>query len=171
MPKLGKTAVVVPVLAADGMLEAVARHYPQAVRQGVPAHVSLLYPFLDLPLVDEGVLRQLRSCAKDSASLSVTFAEFHREPGFVGLEAKPLASLAGVVRGRWPNLAPYEGRFGNNPPLHLTIAMGVLPEAADDVVEKLSGFLPLTVVVDQLWLVAFDGVWHVVQTFPLGDKR
>ncbi|HVE96684.1 MAG TPA: hypothetical protein VNA67_06860 [Pseudonocardiaceae bacterium] len=46
---------MIPVSAADALLASVKARYPGAVREGVPAHVSLLYPFVAVAELDERV--------------------------------------------------------------------------------------------------------------------
>ena len=59
MPTRGQTSLVIPVPAADALLASVGTRYPGTVRDGLPAHVSLLYPFVVAAELDERVTTAL----------------------------------------------------------------------------------------------------------------
>lgn len=173
MPDQGQTALIVPVPFADPLLAAVARRRPDAVRPGVAAHVSLLYPFLPASDIDAPTLRLLRSFTAGQPPVALSLDKVERSRGFVALPAPALAPPAKAVRERWPQLVPYRGRYGTSPDPHLTVAL--LDRATDDTDDEAESghlaecartFLPLSGTVDRLWLVEFDGAWRVAETFP-----
>ncbi|MBE1463766.1 2'-5' RNA ligase family protein [Kibdelosporangium phytohabitans] len=167
MPTPGQTAIVVPVPAADRLLWEVSGTHPQAVREGVAAHVSLLYPFLDVSHVDEEVLGWLREFAARTQPIAVEFLDVLSTPGFVHLPVPALRSLAAGIRARWPQVVPYGGRFGADPLPHVTLAMGLRAEDGAAVAERVRRFLPLTGSADRVWIVAYDDGWDLVEAFPL----
>ncbi|MGH3885827.1 MAG: hypothetical protein ACRDSZ_04520 [Pseudonocardiaceae bacterium] len=59
MPTNGQTGLVIPVPAADALLTLVETRHPGTVRESVPAHVSLLYPFVGAAELDERVTHAL----------------------------------------------------------------------------------------------------------------
>ena len=78
MPTNGQTGLVIPVPAADALLASVGARYPGTVREGVPAHVSLLYPFVAATELDEGVTSALGELLAEQAPMPVQFAECYR---------------------------------------------------------------------------------------------
>src|SRR5256885_8037230 len=161
MPTQGRTGLVIPVPGADALLDAVRERHPGAVRD-VPAHVAVLYPFLDAGELDDGVVGSIGAIVGEHGPTEVRFAACHRQPGFVGLLPQPpdvLDALASATRQRWPNVLPYGGMFGEDPGAHLTVAMGT-DEATASVIEREVGpYLPLRALLDQAWLVVYDGGW------------
>lgn len=156
-----------PVPAADPVLAEVADSHPHAVRPGLPAHVSLLYPFLDASRIDVTTLEWLRALAAAQPPVELSFDEVGREPGFVYLDASQLGALAEQVWGRWPEILPYGGQFGPRPGAHVTVAMGISEDEADSIAERAAKLLPMTGVVDRFWLVGFDQGWGLREEFRL----
>lgn len=167
VPTRGQTAVVVPVPAADPLLREVAAVDPGAVRAGVVAHVSLLYPFLDAPAVDDEVVGWLRGLAARTRPVELEFLDVVAAPGFVHLPVPALRPLVGELRARWPRLVPYGGRFGPEPPPHVTLAMDLPDEDGAALAARLRRFLPLRCSADHVWVVAYDAGWDLVETVQL----
>jgi hypothetical protein len=164
MPSRGRTGLVVPVPAADPLLDAVTQRHPDAARPAFVAHVSLLYPFLPAEEVDAAAVEWLRSFAACSAPVTLLFDEVEQAPGFFALPAVALEPMAKAVRDQWPQVIPYGGRYGRNPGSHLTVAMGTDADESDRIAGYVREFLPLTGVADQLWLVEYDETWRITHT-------
>lgn len=172
MPRNGQSALAIPVPEADGLLRAVAARFPEAVRP-VPAHVSVLYPFLPADSLDDAVTGALAELFAARRELPVEFGDVLRRDGFLALRPDPareLAELTGAVCRRWPRLVPYEGRFGAVEP-HLTVALNTTAERADAVERQiLPGRLPVASVLREAWLLVFDGGWTLRRRFTFaGD--
>ena len=168
MPKNGQTAVVVPAPAADPILAAIAKAYPTVVRESLQAHVSLLYPFVPEPEINDQTITWLREFAAHQTVLDVEFTQVHQESGFVYLTAPELDSLAATVQNRWPNIIPYEGKYGLDRSVHLTLAMKIVDGNERAISEIAQKFLPLTVTIDQVLLLAFNDIWRVTHSFDFG---
>lgn len=172
MPEPGRTGLVLPVPAADPLLGSVAANHPGAVRGGVPAHVSLLYPFVPDGSCDEQVGAALREVFADTAPFEIAFDACARHEDFVYLRpepAGPLDALIGEVRRRWPELVPYEGRYDVLEP-HVTVAMRTPVETAEVIRELAAGWLPVRDRLAEAWLVAFDGGWQLRERFAFGGQ-
>jgi hypothetical protein len=72
------------VPAADALLGLVESRHPGTVREGVPAHVSLLYPFVGVAELDEQVTRGLSELVADQEPMRVEFADRYRRGGVRG---------------------------------------------------------------------------------------
>ncbi|MQY14651.1 hypothetical protein SRB5_48260 [Streptomyces sp. RB5] len=147
------------------------------VRTGIPAHVTVLYPFLPLARLTGAVRDELAALVAGHAAFELTLAEFRRYPGVLYLDprpADPLRELTRAVRERWPEAVPYRGIFGAaglEP--HLTVANHEGPatwETAYDALEgELAPLLPLTAPVGHVDLIAWDGAsWGLRERLPLG---
>jgi hypothetical protein len=168
MPTQGRTGVVIPVPAADDLLCGIALRHPGAVREGVLAHLSLLYPFLPAEQLDERVTGALAGLFAEQQPLAVKFRECGRRRDFVYLSpdpSSPIADLAARVQQEWPELVPYAGAYEIAEP-HLTLAMHTSEQTASEIEEEVAEELPISVELSAAWLVAFDGQWTVRERFP-----
>jgi hypothetical protein len=75
MPTNGQTGLAIPVPAADALLELVESRHPGTVREGVPAHMSLLYPFVGVAELDERVTHALSELVAEHEPMPVEFRE------------------------------------------------------------------------------------------------
>lgn len=161
MPEPGTSALVILLPAAEPALDAARRIDPALVRPGLPAHVTALYPFLPDALVTSSVLDAVRSLASAVPVTDVRLDEFLSTPGFAALPAPALQPVTDAVCDRWPEIAPYGGRFGPRPPAHVTVAMGGDDETLSRVGAQVRPLLPLTGRATALQLVALtDHGWE-----------
>ncbi|MFI5836223.1 2'-5' RNA ligase family protein [Micromonospora sp. NPDC051300] len=141
---------------------------------GVPAHVTVLYPFLPPERIDDDVLTALSRIFDATPRFDVTFAEV----GWFGdtvvwLSPQPgdgFRLLTAAVWRRFPEAPPYAGAHADVVP-HLTVGHDapkhVLAEAAMAVVDH----LPIRAAVDTVRLIAGSPAprsWHTLREFRLG---
>ncbi|MFE7094434.1 2'-5' RNA ligase family protein [Streptomyces erythrochromogenes] len=170
MPAAGTTAVVTVLPEAAPLLDAVSRIDPARVRPGVPAHVSLLYPFVPESALTGQDEQQVRSLAARFPAADLLLEDVVTAPGFVGVSVPELQPIVDAFRTQWPGLRPYGGRFGARPPAHVTVAMGTDDPAAAALVRAVLGdLLPLRTraVAVQLVVLTEEG-WRPRFTAPLG---
>jgi len=163
----GQTAVIVPIPEAEPVVGRWRAVHDRAASAGVPAHVTIVYPFLPGELVDEAALRDV--VARQPA-FTVTFASAARFPGVLYLApepAGPFRALTEALVRRWPEAPPYGGVFDEVVP-HLTVAHDV-PETVLAAAERdVEASLPVTAVVTAARLIAFEGErWRCRATLPL----
>jgi 2'-5' RNA ligase len=125
-PPGGETAFVVLVPEAEARVAALrARHDPAAAR-GVPAHVTLLYPFRPPARVHRGVLRRAAAALAGQRPFDFRFATLGSFPGVVWLAPEPAAPFVAMTRAlarAFPDRPPYGGLYADVVP-HLTVAHG-----------------------------------------------
>ncbi|MGH4027051.1 MAG: 2'-5' RNA ligase family protein [Pseudonocardiaceae bacterium] len=170
--KEGRTGLVIPVPAADPLLASVAARYPGTVREGVGAHVSLLYPFVPAPELDQDVTDTLSELFAGQPWIPVTFTQCRRSQGFVFLRPEPvdeLKTLTKKARRRWPGVDG--GRAHDDVGPHLTVAMGATEQAAATIEREVTAALPISARLREVWLVAFDGKWGLRSRFELAPVR
>jgi 2'-5' RNA ligase superfamily len=170
MPVEGQTGLVVPVPAADALLGLVESRHSGTVREGVPAHVSLLYPFVGVAELDERVIQALRELVAGHEPMPVQFAECYRREGFVALRPDPIEALTELTRKaceRWPDLVPYEGLYGKVEP-HVTVALRASEETAVMIEREVTEQLPISAELREVVLVAFEGRWRLRGRFEFG---
>ncbi|HEX4777989.1 MAG TPA: 2'-5' RNA ligase family protein [Acidimicrobiia bacterium] len=148
------SALVVPVENAPPALDRLrARHDPSA-RQGVPAHVTVLYPFVPAGAIDETLGRGLRDVAAHVEPFPVQLTRAGTFGPLLYLAPEPAApfvALTRVISARWPEHQPYRGRHAETVP-HLTVAQRATPQLRDE----LDAIVPVDAYARELWLVALD---------------
>ncbi len=171
MSKQGRSGLVIPVPEADELLSSVAEEYPSAVREGVPAHVSVLYPFVPVAEIDDSAIETLTGLFRARPPLSVRFGSCHREEGFVFLRPEPVdgvAELTAGARRHWPEVVPYEGAHGAVEP-HLTVTMKQSSDTAAAIERDTAEWLPIAAELREAWLVTFTDRWDLHTRFPFGE--
>lgn len=163
---------MVPVPAADGLLTSISSRYPGAVRTGVPAHVSVLYPFLPADMLTEQVISTLRELFDCASTISVKFDECRRRENFVYLLPDPIDPLEALIRRatqRWPDVVPYGGKYEAKP--HLTVAMRTSDDTAAAIERDVAVELPISTELHEAWLVIYSGgQWTLRERFQFGNS-
>ncbi|MGZ8514940.1 MAG: 2'-5' RNA ligase family protein [Candidatus Limnocylindrales bacterium] len=137
----------------------------------VPAHVTLLYPFLPAVELTPDVRAALAEIARGFAPFEVTFAELGRFPGVVYLvphPSWPFIRLMDAIVTSFPDHPPYGGAFPEVVP-HLTLAE--TDEARlDAVAEAARRGLPFSCHVSAIEVLTEEvaGGWHRRWRLPLG---
>jgi len=162
--------VRVPVPRA---LERSRRQWDWAAGVGVPAHVTILFPFLPVGRLGPAVRTELAAIAASLGPFDVRFRRVGRFPGVVYLAPEPSAPftrLTAAVVARYPGFPPYGGAFDEVIP-HLTIA-----ESADGPLDEIAAgaraALPFEHRVAALEVIieGGDGRWHSRWRVSLGVR-
>lgn len=169
----GRTGVIIPVPSADPLLATLAQRHPGAVREGVPAHVSVLYPFVPAAELDADAERELADIAEATPATEVTFGRCRRIGDFVYSPPDPPADLnrlIAAVRGHWPDVLPYGGAVEDVGP-HLTVAMRTGEQTAAVIEHEVADELPIAAQLREMWLVVFADGWRVRRRFSFAAAR
>ena len=168
-----ETAVLLCVPEADELVGPWRDKADPSASRGVPAHVTLLTPFLPADRIDDGVLAELGWFFAGVDAFEVRFEQVgaFEDAGVVYLDpvGSSLDDLAGALARRWPEVRPYDGRV-DAPHAHLTVVhdddAGLREQAADGVRDG----LPLVAMVSRaaLWTCDEHGRWSEAHTFELG---
>ncbi len=132
-----ETGLIVPVAEVESLIgDLRARHDPSAAL-GVPAHVTILYPFRPWATVRRSAIVRLKQVLRGVAPFELSFASAGRFPGVLWLapEPGPVEALIGAVTQAFPECPPYAGRLADPVP-HLTVAVDK-DEAVLDEAERL----------------------------------
>ena len=178
-PEPDLSAVVVTVPAAERV---VARHrlrFDPAASWGVPAHVTVLYPFVHPSSIDADVVRRLGAAVAAVPVFDCTFSRcgwFDDDVLWLAPEpAAPFAELTTAVWEAFPDHPPYAGAHPDVVP-HLTV--GQRPEASLEelvaVEAQVAPLLPVTTTAARVHLLAGStapGSWRVLRECPLGPAR
>ena len=100
--------------------------YDASARLGVPAHVTVLVPFMDPLAIDGKVLDAVCNALRSVSSFEFHFRQIGRFPETAYLAPEPsvpFVSLTQALVRAFPEYPPYGGRHDGIVP-HLTIADG-----------------------------------------------
>ncbi|MET9279073.1 2'-5' RNA ligase family protein [Streptomyces anthocyanicus] len=171
MARTGTTAVLALLPDAEPLLRAAAAVDGSAVRPGLPAHATLLYPWLPADEVGKPELRRLRA-ALPVGPVPVRLATVERTGGFVGVPVPGLDQVADAVRTAFPAQVPYGGRFGPRPQVHVTVALDAAPQAAADIARRTAAALPIATAVNTLHVVTLARAgWRGLAELPLSRQH
>ncbi|MER5257365.1 2'-5' RNA ligase family protein [Streptomyces sp. NPDC002855] len=172
MPAPGTTAVLALLPDAEPLLELASEVDARAVRPEVPAHATLLYPWLSADRIDARELERLRAAllraAPEGDRIPVRLAEVEQAGAFAGVPVPELRALATAVRAAYPEQVPYGGRFGQDPPVHVTVSLDATAHTAAEIARHVTGRLPISSEVSAVHVVALtpDG-WQILAELPL----
>ena len=175
-----ETILLLPVPAAE---PAVGRHRARLVesaRGGVPAHITVLYPFLPPARIGEPLLASLGKLFAGFAGFEFTLDRvgwFGEEAAWLGpRDPAPFTALTRLAFTAFPSCPPYGGQFSEVIP-HLTIGHAGGQQALRAAVELVRPCLPIKAAAAEVTLMAGPhpgtpatppGQWRTIATFPLG---
>ncbi len=166
--------LLVPIPEAAALVDPYRLSLTRAGADGIPTHITLLYPFTDSArLTDERLRETARIVGAEPAfdvSLGST-ARFDADPPILYLAPEPAAPFAALTRAlvaAFPEHQPYEGIYPELVP-HLTVAIAGADLLAPIEVE-LGPLLPVAARVTEAWLMqrGNDGRWALRERLPLG---
>jgi 2'-5' RNA ligase len=147
-----------------------------AAAWGVPAHVTVLYPFVPPEVVDSIVLGRLRGAISTVTAFACTFSTtdwFGSEVVWVRPDPdEPFRALTRAVSSAFPQYPPYGGAHGADVVPHLTVGEARRADAARlrRAEAQVLADLPVSAFVTHAWLIEgtdADRSWHVVDELPL----
>ena len=137
---------------------------------GVPAHVTLLYPFADEAQLGAGVLGDVAAVVARHERLRLTLGEGRRfsDTLYVSVEPEgPLRALHDDLAEAFPTLPLYGGTYPFTP--HVSIVEGPAAHATDAFEDGRWSTLPVEQDVDAVDLITGrGGRWGTRRRFPLG---
>jgi 2'-5' RNA ligase len=168
-----ESAVTIVLPRADTILGQHRARLDRSAAWGVPAHVTVLYPFVPPASIDDDVLVGLARAVATVPAFQVVLRRFDWFDGKVlWLAPEPaecFLALTTAVRQRFPDIAPYAGAHPDPVP-HVTIGHDAPREVLVAAARAIEPHLPIRedVTVATLLRGSPDpGSWHTVAEFPL----
>lgn len=168
----GESAIIVPIAVPVTIARLRERMDPSAA-QSVPAHVTLIYPFMPVDGLDDDVRRKIGRIIAAEPRFTVHFREIRRFPNVVYLPPdppEPFRRLTAALAAEFPDYPPYGGAYENVVP-HLTVAQDVSADYYAAAEHALPAALPVREIVREAWLIGHrpEQPWHTLWRLPLGE--
>jgi 2'-5' RNA ligase len=171
---MAETALLVPIPEATAAIDPHRVPLTRAGADGIPPHITLLYPFTDTAVLTPERVRQTEQIVGAVPAFDVSLAStsrFELDPPILYLApdpAAPFVALTQALVAAFPEHPPYDGRYPELVP-HLTVAIAdaaTLGAVEADVARS----LPIVARVEEAWLMErdADGRWRLHRRLRLG---
>jgi 2'-5' RNA ligase len=167
--------VIIAPLPVQAFAVPLMRQYSSESLLRIPAHITVLFPFVPLDDLDAAAEKLHTICA-DIAPFDVTLDGYGHFPTTVYLKPanpEPIKAAFRVIHAHYPEYPPYRGAFGNDDITpHMTV--GEFPSEIDRAEASFPHYEPITFRVNRLYLIC--GVehepiqWIPHDVIPLGRK-
>ncbi len=172
-----ESALIITVPKAEPLVRALRERFDPSAAVGVPAHITILYPFMPPSAIIADVLTELRDLFTQFVAFEFELTGLRRFPEVLYLApspAEPFKTLTHVVVERYPGYPPYGGTFLEVIP-HLTIAdvdeAGQLDDIEREFMQQRGAHLPVKATANEVWLIEnASGRWEVQEKFELSKR-
>jgi 2'-5' RNA ligase len=170
-----ESALVVLVPEAEAVAKPFRDQYDPSAAAGVPAHITLLYPFKAPDEIDDITLCKLRDCFARFEPIAFSLRTIQRFPvGVLYLAPEPdepFRQLTLSICKLFPETPPYGGKWPDILP-HLSVAQHAneqrLTAIAEDFAKTSQGALPIHAFASEVALIDNrPGRWKVRVMFGL----
>jgi hypothetical protein len=169
-----ESGIIIPIPEAEGMVGPYRWKYDSVARLGIPAHITLIYPFFPPSLITNDIRKHLADLFSNYPIFEFSLTSIGRFPNTVYLTPSPKDKIVDLVRmiaTAFPQYPPYGGQFPEINP-HLTVAQSddaLLLEQVDREIRPLAAQgLPITKRVTEATLFELhNGLWSKTGTFAL----
>jgi 2'-5' RNA ligase len=153
-------------------LAAVRTRFGAMTSPGLPAHVTILFPFIPVDNLDPSVGAAVAELAAEREPFRARFEQVLHQDSMVWLvpgQQEPFLELTTAVVARWPAYLPYGGAYDS------LIAHLTLVESSNDAIARATsaalGQGPFEVLVEELQLIGEveSGGWRELGRFRLGS--
>lgn len=163
------STLIVPVPSVEQVLAEFLGRPPQRATTGIPAHITVLFPFVPADAIDTALEAAVGEVVAGFTPFHFRLGEVGTFPGVLYLApepSRPFRDLTHALWSRWPQFPPYAGAYDDVIP-HLTVATGRQPP---DAIERLQALLPVDAHAAEVWLLTQEpgSRWALRRRFPLG---
>jgi 2'-5' RNA ligase len=174
-----QSALLILVPEAESLVKAFREKYDPSAAAGMPAHVTVLYPFKPPSEINKIVLDGLNQCLRPFPSFPFSLAvtrRFGAQTLYLAPEPhEPFRRLTSAIWACHPETPPYGGRYREVVP-HLSVADRCsderqLDNIAVDFAQASQGKLPICAIARKVTLMdTRSGRWEVRANFRLGGN-
>jgi 2'-5' RNA ligase len=169
-----ETALIIPVAAAEPVVGAFREQLDLSAPFGVPAHLTVLFPFLEAAQIDQAALAALIA-SHDSFTFTLSRTGwFGQTVLYLAPEPDaPFRALTQAVWQRYPQCPPYGGAYDDVVP-HLTIGHDQPLDTLRTAEQTVAAALPIDATATSVRLLGrldSTSAWQPLQDFPLGASQ
>lgn len=170
-----RTALLLPVPEAEPVVDTWRARFDPSAANGVPAHITLIFPYLPSDRCTATIRDKLREIFARSVPIDLELAAPGMFPGVLYLTPEPAGPITRLIERlvcHFPEAPPYGGAFTTIIP-HLTIAHSCDAALRDRIISEISPALPVRCIAREVMLMReeVDGHWRVQERFPLGTQE
>lgn len=172
-----RSALILAVPEAEPAVRRLRERLDASAPLGVPAHITVLAPFMPPAAIDAAVLGRLGRIFAAAGRFSFRLDHtdwFGDEVLWLGMpDPAPFRALTQRVYRAFPAFPPFEGQFGAVVP-HLTVGHGHTPRDLRAAEEAVRVHLPIDARASTVTLVTQQpggGRWRKAAAFALAGKR
>jgi len=174
---MAESGFIVCVPEAEAMVGSLRERFDSSARLGVPAHVTVLFPFMSPENITASVVQRIASVLREAQRFEFLLAKVARFPATAYLEPEPAATFIALTESlarEFPQFPPFGGEFPTIIP-HLTVAHGSATEAEvaeAELAASLALHGPITSVCSSIVLMEnSSGTWRQMHVFPLARSQ
>jgi hypothetical protein len=171
-----ESALFIPVLSAERTVEKYRKKLDPSRICGVPAHITVLYPFVPPTEVTPPQLESLDTLFAASSPFGFVLTEvrwFDDRVVYLAPDpAAPFVELTARLVELFPEYPPYGGTYDDVIP-HVCVAESDNHKAMQMAARRVAKRLPIAAQAREVWLMAGNETpnsWTVRRSFTLGSK-
>ena len=167
-----ESVLLIPVLGLDPAISDLRLRYAPDARAGVPPHITVMYPFVEPPQLDEHDFATLSELALATSAFEYSLVALRQfDGGALYLEpapAEPFIAMCQAISSRF-GVVPYGGAYAEVVP-HLTVAQSATDSDRVAITAQLTPSLPMTALALEVWLMVGHNErrWARRRSFSLG---
>jgi len=168
-----ESALLVPCIEAEPVVATWRAQLDPAARLGVPAHVTVLSPFVIPSAVDDGLLERIARVLEPFHKFEFSLSDvrwFGDQVVYLAPDpAEPFREITEAIVEAFPRYRPYGGQFDEVIP-HLTVCETAPLAQMKEAAHALERCLPISSTAEEVRLMVGSGAsssWSVAATFPL----
>lgn len=167
-----QSIILVPVLSADPVIGVWREKYDEVSHHGMPAHVTLLFPFKAPDFITEKVINKIGEIFSNVKQFPFVLNKIGTFPHVIFLEPNPRESfieLTEAIARQFPENPPWEGKYSSINP-HITIGSKIDEQKMNDIKEKITqdikNKLPIKTNATEAWLMVKNSdAWKIKRKF------
>lgn len=170
-----ESALVVLIPEAEALVGQFRTQYDPSTVRGMPAHITILYPFKSPGDLTPDVLQKLAGLFANCPTFTAAFTQWRHFSDVLypaPTPDEPFRRLTELVSQHFPDTPPYSGQFAEIIP-HLTVAQVNDPQRLHDITlefqQAAENTLPIRANITEVALMDNEsGTWQIRTRFPLG---
>jgi len=167
------TALIVKVPEAEAAVGDLRARFDAVSQLGVPAHITILFPFMPPDRVTPAVLQRVQAALDDVPAFAYALesvGRFEATTFLAPVPAEPFVLLTASMARQFPDFPPYGGQHDGTIP-HLTVAHGDVENsrlAALELEKRLRAGPPIQAECNAVSLIEnSSGRWQDMHVFKL----